>query len=125
MDLPHGGNPELPVEGPTGHGGDPEFLVLDIGGRIGALVLYADEAYLGAEIDITPSGTPRSHLIHTTVRRRRAPAQVSLAGVYPELAEGSYTVWSLDGEPLAEVTITGGRVTEHCITNGHLPPSSG
>lgn len=98
--------------------GGPEFLVLDIGGGVGALVLYADEAYLDAEIDITPSGTPRSHQIHTTIRRRRAPAQVSVAGVYPELAEGSYTVWGLDGEPLAEVTITGGRVTEHHLGDG-------
>lgn len=105
--------PAPAAEGPVRHGGGPEFLVLDIGGQVGALVLYTNEAYLGAEIDITPSGMPRSHRIHTTVRRRYALAEESVAGVYPELAEGAYTVWGLDGEPLAEVTIAGGRVTEH------------
>ena len=70
-------------EGPTE--GPPEALVLDIGDDIGALVLYADEACLGMEIDLTPVGAPRSHHIHTMIRRRRAVDREFIAGVYPEL----------------------------------------
>jgi hypothetical protein len=95
-----------PTEGPA------EALVLDIGGNVGALVLYADEVCLGLEIDLTPVGAPRSHHMHTMIRRRRAVDREFIAGVYPELDEGTYTVWGIDDRPLGEVTITGGRVSE-------------
>jgi len=90
----------------------PESLVLDIGGEVGALVLFADEACLGMEIDVTPAGQPRSHHTHTMIRRRRAVDREFVAGVYPELRAGAYTVWGIDGEELAELLVTGGRVTE-------------
>jgi hypothetical protein len=97
-------------EGPTD--GPPEALVLDIGGEIGALVLYAEEACLGLEIDLTPAGAPRSHHLHTMIRRRRAVDREFIAGVYPELAQGTYTVWGVDDRPLGEVVIVGGQVSE-------------
>jgi hypothetical protein len=90
----------------------PESLVLDIGGDVGALVLYADESCLGVEIDVTPAGHPRSHHTHTMIRRRRAVDREFVAGVYPELRAGAYTVWGIDGEVLTELVIAGGRVTE-------------
>jgi hypothetical protein len=104
--------PELPFvdDGPTA--GPPEALILDIGGEIGALVLYADVSCLGLEIDVTPAGAPRSHHMHTMIRRRRAVNREFIAGVYPALVEGSYTVWGIDGLPLGEVLIEGGHVSE-------------
>ena len=93
-------------------GGPPESLVLDIGGDVGALILFADEECLGAEIDITPAGAPRSHHTHTMVRRRRAVDREFVAGVYPDLRAGTYTVWGLDGESLGSVDIGGGQVAE-------------
>jgi hypothetical protein len=87
-------------------------LVLDIGEDIGALILYAEEGCLGHEIDLTPVGVPRSHHMHTMIRRRRGVGREFIAGVYPELSEGDYTVWGLDGHPLGAVTIVGGRVSE-------------
>jgi hypothetical protein len=107
-----------PLDGP------PEALLLDIGGDTGALVLYADEACLGQEIDLTPVGQPRSHHMHTMIRRRRAVAQEFTAGVYAELRAGSYTVWGLDGEPLGETTITGGEVSEFRAGDCHLAAST-
>jgi hypothetical protein len=87
--------------------------VLDIGGDVGALVLYANEVCLGQEIDLTPVGAPRSHHLHTMIRRRRATNKDVVAGVYPEVFAGTYTVWGLgDSGPIGEVTITGGRVSE-------------
>jgi hypothetical protein len=97
---------EGPTEGPA------EALVLDIGGDIGALVLYAEESWLGMEIDVTPLGAPRSHHMHTMIRRRRAVDREFIAGVFPELSEGTYTVWGIDGHPLGDVTIRGGHVSE-------------
>jgi hypothetical protein len=96
--------------GPTA--GPSEALVLDIGDDIGALILFAEEGCLGQEIDLTPVGVPRSHQMHTMVRRRRAVDREFIAGVYPELVEGSYVVWGLDGMPLGEVTVRGGQVSE-------------
>lgn len=76
-----GGSVDPPFDGSALRNGEPEFLVLDIGGDVGALVLYADESYLGAEIDLTPAGTPRNHHVHTVIRRR-APAREVVAGVW-------------------------------------------
>jgi hypothetical protein len=114
-----GAGGEQPFEDPGPRSGPPDALVLDIGGDIGALIIYADESCLGSEIDLTPVGAPRSHHVHTMVRRRRAIDKDVIAGLYPELREGTYTIWGLGhGGPIGEVTITGGRVSEfhggHC-----------
>jgi hypothetical protein len=103
-------------EAPFDHGAPPderpEFLVLDIGGDQGALVVYATEECLGTEIDLTRVGEAHSHRTHTMIRRRRAVAQQFVAGVYPQLPAGIYTLWARDGQPLGEVTITGGTVSQ-------------
>jgi hypothetical protein len=106
------GTAEAPYVDDGPRAGPAEALVLDIGGEVGALVLYAEEACLGLEIDVTPAGAPRSHHMHTMIRRRRAADREFIAGVYPELVEGTYTVWGMDGLPLGEVDIAGGRVSE-------------
>jgi hypothetical protein len=92
--------------------GSADALMLDIGEDIGALILYTEESCLGLEIDLTPVGAPRSHHMHTMIRRRRAFDREFIAGVYPELTEGTYTVWGVDDLPLGEVTIVGGHVSE-------------
>jgi hypothetical protein len=106
-------------EGPMA--GPADALVLDIGGNVGALVLYSDEVCLGLEIDLTPAGAPRSHHMHTMIRRRRAVDREFIAGVYPELVEGTYTVWGVDDRPLGEVSIVGGRVSEFHSGNCRSP----
>ncbi len=90
--------------------GAPEALVLDIGGDVGALIVYADESCLGKELDLTRAGAPRSHHLHTMIRRRRGVGREFIAGVYPEITEGRYTLWGLDDSMLAEIAITGGEV---------------
>lgn len=108
--VPGAGEKPFVDSGPTE--GPAEALVLDIGGDVGALILFADESCLGLEIDLSPKGAARSHHTHTMIRRRRAVDREFIAGVYPELRAGDYTVWSLDEGPLGEVTIAGGRVAE-------------
>jgi hypothetical protein len=108
-----GAGSEQPFEDSGPRSGPPDALVLDIGGEIGALIIYAEESCLGREIDLTPVGSPRSHHIHTMIRRRRATGKDVIAGLYPELQEGTYTVWGLGhGERIGEVTIVGGQVSE-------------
>lgn len=96
--------------GPTA--GPAEALVLDIGGDIGALILYAQEGCLGREIDLTPAGQPRTHHLHTMIRRRRAFDRELIAGVFAEVVAGDYTVWGLNDVALGVVTIKGGEVSE-------------
>jgi hypothetical protein len=107
-----------PLDGPA------EALVLDIGGDIGALILYAAEACLGQEIDLTPAGAPRTHHLHTMIRRRRAVNRDVIAGVYPEVLAGDYALWGLDGDSLGVVTITGGQVAEFDGGNCGFSPSN-
>jgi hypothetical protein len=106
-----------------GPGGAPESLVLDIGGDVGALVLYADSSCLGEEIDLSPIGVPQSHHVHTMIRRRRSVDRDFVAGVYPELLAGTYTVWSLDKVAMGTVVIEGGRVTEFDAGDCRAPTS--
>jgi hypothetical protein len=113
--LKDDGRPSAPGEAPfvdQGPSDIPESLILDIGDDVGALILYADESCLGQEIDITQAGQPQSHHTHTMIRRRRAVEREFVAGIYSELQAGTYTLWGLDGQPMADVKIDGGRVTE-------------
>jgi hypothetical protein len=97
----------------------PECLVLDIGDDIGALVLYATLDCLGQEIDLALVGRPRSHHIHTMIRRRRAVEREFIAGVYPALEAGTYNVWGIDGSVLSQVVVNGGQVTEYDAGDCH------
>jgi hypothetical protein len=101
--------------------GPPEAVILDIGGDVGALIVYTTEDCIGTEVDLTLVGRPKSHDVHTMIRRRRLVDRDVAAGVYPELVEGRYTVWG-ERDPLGEVEILGGRVTE--FDAGDLTPRS-
>jgi hypothetical protein len=105
-------SPEAPVVDHGPRTGPPDALVLDIGGDVGALVLYADEELIGAEIDVTRVGEVQHHGVHTAIRRRRVADRDIVCGVYPQLPAGNYTVWGLGGDALATVAIEGGRVAE-------------
>jgi hypothetical protein len=84
-------------------------VVLNIGGDIGALILYAPAAMDGQEIEISrrPGGSRR----HTVVRHRDTSAADDYAAVYPDLPAGDYTVWLDDRNQAMTTTITGGSVT--------------
>lgn len=85
--------------------------VLDIGGEIGALVLYTDERFRGREIEISPVGD-ESHRVHTAIHERKVGGQLVFAGVYPDLPEGTYRIWTDDPSLPDLVTIVGGEVAE-------------
>jgi hypothetical protein len=92
----------------TAHGGP---VVLDVGGDVGALVLVTDEAWVGAELHISPYGEPDTGR-HVAVHPRTFGGRTIHAAVYGDLLAGRYQLWAPDGRPAMTVTITGGAVTE-------------
>ena len=95
-----------------------ESVVLDIGGDIGALVLYTGPELHGREIELSPLGADAGR-VHSAVLERSINGRTVFAAVYPELPAGDYHVWS---EPPSRVTITAGGVTEYDY--GREPPAT-
>ena len=94
--------------GPTSAG----TVLLHLGAKTGALVLYTPPDLLGAEIEISP-GTPGAVRTHAAVRARPVPSGTRYAAVYEGLAAGGYTIWRDHDTPAGRVTITGGQVTSY------------
>jgi len=88
-----------------------EQVVLDIGGDIGALILYTNPQANGAEIEISPRGE-HGHRSHNQVHERRFNGVVRYAAVYPDLHAGEYDLWQDGPTPADRVTIIGGQVAE-------------
>jgi|SRR5450432_414114 hypothetical protein len=122
-------------DAPRPKGFSLEDAVLDIGGNIGALILYTDAEYDQREIEISPIDDPsehdhhdhaeshehvhghqhdlgHEHRTHTAIHERRAGAETTYAGIYPELKAGTYRIWTDDPTLPDRVTIVGGEVAE-------------
>jgi hypothetical protein len=102
------------------HRSHPEQVVLEIGGDVGALVVYADAAVHGAEIEISPAGadTDRSH---KEVLHRPVAGRPTYAAVFDRIPGGSYTLWMHDAAVARDVTVAGGRITELDWRGAELP----
>lgn len=91
----------------------PASVVLDIGGEIGALILQADAAHLGREIEISPvapDGEPEPVRTHSMIRARHT-SPPTYDAVYPDLREGQYTIWRDRDEAAGTVSIVGGEIS--------------
>jgi len=86
-------------------------VVLDVGGDVGALVLYTPAALLGAEIEISPVTDPTARS-HTAVRARVLSDRTLYAAVYPALRAGEHVLWASAEHAAGPVVVVGGRVTE-------------
>jgi len=85
--------------------------VLDIGGDVGALILYTTAVDDEREIEVSSVDDATRHS-HTAVHRRDAGGQTVYAGIYPELIAGTYRI-RVDRPGLVDqVTIVGGQVAE-------------
>ena len=85
-----------------------EDLVLDIGDGIGALILYTSPELRGREIEVSLLGLDAKR-VHTAIHERRVNGRTVFAGVYPDLPEGDYTIWSEDPSKTTAFTIVGGQ----------------
>lgn len=88
-----------------------EDVVLDIGGDVGALILYTNPDLDGEEIELSRAepGAPR---FHNQVHERRFNGRALFAAVYPEIQAGEYYVWGHDSELVDSVRIRGGEIAE-------------
>ena len=86
-------------------------VVFDIGGDVGALIVYLDDEYAGTEVPIEWSRDPAKD-VHTGVWRRSLGKDSLVVAVYPELIEGRYRVPALGGHGSRDVEIVGGQVAE-------------
>jgi hypothetical protein len=95
------------VAGPSG----PGTVVMELGGDIGALVLYTPAGLDGREIEISRDEDPGASRTHSQVRRRDMADATTYAAVYPDLSAGTYTIWTDEQNAAATVVITGGQIT--------------
>jgi hypothetical protein len=85
-----------------------ENIVLNIGGEIGALIIYTREYLNERQIDVSPLGND-ARKTHNVVHERRINRHPVFAAVFPSLAAGEYKTWT---NPTAGFTIVGGEVAE-------------
>jgi hypothetical protein len=83
--------------------------VLDIGGEVGALVVYLAHRPSTGELEACPAGEPAARF-HTGVHRRSTPNGWTWTALFPEVNEGHYQLLDEDGLPMAGVDVSGGNV---------------
>jgi hypothetical protein len=89
----------------------PEFVVLEIGDDVGALIVRSPPEMHGVEIEISPTGDDACRS-HKQVLERRSGEQPAYTAVFDGLHSGGYTLWT-DGVARARgVRVTGGEVKE-------------
>jgi hypothetical protein len=87
----------------------PEFVVLDIGENVGALIVRTDSAMHGVEVEISPAGDD-ARRTHKQVLERQSAGQPAFTAVFDALPAGAYTLWT-GGQPRTRgVAVEGGRV---------------
>jgi len=88
-----------------------EQVVLELGGDLGALIVYTDPALLHQEIEISPDGDD-GRRSHKDVLERVVGECSLYAAVFDRLPEGAYTLWH-GGRPLTRgATVSAGSVAE-------------
>jgi hypothetical protein len=86
-----------------------EHVVLEIGGELGALVVFTGVDLVHEEIEISPAGDDATRS-HKDVLERRFNGGSSYAAVFDRVPAGAYTLWHA-GEPRARnVSVGAGEV---------------
>ncbi|MGA8016459.1 MAG: phospholipase [Candidatus Dormiibacterota bacterium] len=99
--------------------GDPDCVVLDIGGTSGALVVCADTDDEGGEIEVSPRTAPGCRT-HAAFRARRLSRGTLVAACFPALPAGDYLIWPVTGTP-TPVAVVGGQVVSIDLVSGPTP----
>ncbi len=98
--------PDAP--GATAPGANP---VLDIGGDVGALLVYLDGVTPSGELEACPAGRPDARF-HTGVHLRELGGGNVAVAVFPQVTDGSYQLLDDEDRPMAFVRVSGGQVAE-------------
>ena len=89
----------------------PEFVVLEIGDELGALIVHTSAGMHGVEIEISPDGGD-DRRSHKQVLERRSGEAFSYTAVFDQLRAGTYTLWTDGVARVRGVAISGGLVAE-------------
>ena len=89
----------------------PEFVVLEIGEGLGALIVHTDPELHGLEIEISPSADDAARS-HKDVLERPLAGAPAFSAVFDQIPEGSYTLWMDDRARARNVEIVGATVVE-------------
>ena len=89
----------------------PEFVVLEIGDDVGALIIHADAETHGLEIEISPADDDERRS-HKEVLERDAGGRPAYTAVFDQLPAGTYTLWTGGVPRLRGVDVTGGQIVE-------------
>ena len=89
----------------------PEFVVLEIGDDVGALIIHTRPERHAQEIHISPKGVAKRE--HVEVLERSINGQPAFTAVFAELREGEYDLWDdlRTTTPAGHATIAGGEIT--------------
>jgi hypothetical protein len=89
----------------------PEFVVLEIGEEIGALIVHTDASMHGVEIEISATGED-AHRSHKEVLERSINEETAFTAVFDGLKAGTYTLWTDDTPRARLIAIEGGAVAQ-------------
>jgi hypothetical protein len=89
----------------------PEFVVLDIGEELGALIVHADSEQHGLEIEISPADDDERRS-HKEVLERDAGGTPAYTAVFDRLPAGTFTLWSEGVARVRGVAVPGGQIVE-------------
>lgn len=89
----------------------PEFVVLEIGDDVGALIVHTDGEMHGVEVEISPADDD-DRRSHKEVLERRVGGSPAFTAVFDGLKAGAYTLWTRDEARTRGVIIEGGVIAE-------------
>ncbi|HLY48504.1 MAG TPA: hypothetical protein VKR21_04850 [Solirubrobacteraceae bacterium] len=89
----------------------PEFVVLEIGEDVGALIVHTGPGMHGVEIEISPAADD-DRRSHKQVLERRSGADPAYTAVFDQLPAGAYTLWTDGVARVRGVEVAASRVAE-------------
>jgi hypothetical protein len=89
----------------------PEFVVLEIGDGLGALIVHTAPELHGVEIEISRSGEDDRRQ-HKDVLERPLGGESRFSAVFDQIEEGSYTLWIDDEARARHVQVGDSQVAE-------------
>ncbi len=89
----------------------PEFVVLEIGPDLGALIVHTDATMHGVEIEISPSGDD-ARRSHKQVLERSVGGRPAYTAVFDQLPPGTYTLWTDGVARVRRVKVRSARIAK-------------
>ncbi len=89
----------------------PEFVVLDIGEDLGALIVHTEREMHGVEVEISPTGDD-GRRTHKEVLERSIDGRPAFTAVFDRLEAGSYKLWVENEVRARKVMVEGGAIAE-------------